>query len=220
MSPSEISVADMNTWLPLDRIAEGLHERGYIVLPNVLTTTIVAALIDALDKREVEMRPAKVGRGGDQRSNAFVRRDRITWLDPQDPALAEWFDAMLTLRLALNERLFLGLFDFECQLAHYAPGGFYRRHLDAFRGRSNRRVSLVTYLNRGWLPDQGGELVMYGAEHALASQLKITPELGTMVLFLSQDIPHEVLTASRDRYSVAGWFRINDTLGNRLDPPA
>ena len=219
MSSSEISVTDINAWLPLDTIAEGLYARGYCVLPNLLPSPIVMALIHAFDKKEAELRPAEVGRGDDQQSNVFVRRDRITWLDPQDPVLAEWFDAMQVLRLALNERLFLGLFDFECQLAHYAPGGFYRRHLDAFRGRSNRRVSLVAYLNRGWLPDQGGELAMYAAEHERESFVKVTPALGTVVLFLSEEIPHEVLMASRDRYSVAGWFRVNDTLDNRLDPP-
>ena len=218
MSPSEISVVEPLHWLPVDTIADALWQQGYCVLPNILPDTVVMALIHALDAMQADLRPAAVGRGEEQQNNSFVRRDRIAWLDPDDDMLDEWFAAMQALRSALNRRLFLGLFDFECHLAHYAPGDFYRRHLDAFRGRSNRRVSLVAYLNRGWLPDQGGELVMYAAEHDPEPRLKVTPELGTMVLFLSEEIPHEVLAASRDRYSVAGWFRINDTLDNRVDP--
>jgi len=98
-------------------------------------------------------------------------------------------------------------------------------------------VSLVAYLNNGWAPDQGGELVLYpsdGADNSNSqsdatpttlialnpsSSIKVTPLLGTVVLFLSEEIPHEVLPVTRDRYSVAGWFRVNDTLDNRLDPP-
>jgi len=219
MSPSEISVVEPRHWLPVDTIADALWQQGYCVLPNILPEAVVMALINALDVMQSDLRPAAVGRGEAQQNNTFVRRDRIAWLDPDEAPLDDWFAAMQALRSALNRRLFLGLFDFECHLAHYAPGDFYRRHLDAFRGRSNRRVSLVAYLNRGWLPDQGGELVMYAAEHDPEPRLKVTPELGTMVLFLSEEVPHEVLAASRDRYSVAGWFRINDTLGNRVDPP-
>jgi SM-20-related protein len=38
-----------------------------------------------------------------------------------------------------------------------------------------------------------------------------------VVIFLSERIPHEVLPATRDRYSIAGWFRVNATTGGRLD---
>jgi SM-20-related protein len=38
------------------------------------------------------------------------------------------------MRLALNARLFLGLFDFEAGYAVYPPGGFFTRHVDSFRG--------------------------------------------------------------------------------------
>ena len=35
----------------------------------------------------------------------------------------------------------------------------------------------------------------------------------------SKEFPHEVLPANRDRYSVAGWFRVNTSLANKADPP-
>jgi SM-20-related protein len=36
---------------------------------------------------------------------------------------------------------------------------------------------------------------------------------------LSEDFPHGVLPAQRDRYSIAGWFRLNTSLFDRIDPP-
>jgi SM-20-related protein len=40
-----------------------------------------------------------------------------------------------------------------------------------------------------------------------------------MVLFLSEEIPHEVLPAHTDRASIAGWFRLNTSINNQIDPP-
>jgi SM-20-related protein len=47
----------------------------------------------------------------------------------------------------------------------------------------------------------------------------LLPTYGTLVVFLSDEFPHEVLKAHRDRYSIAGWFRVNTTLGGTIDPP-
>ena len=124
-------------------------------------------------------------------------------------------DCMLLLVSTL-ERLFLGLFNFESHFAVYRPGDFYRRHLDAFRGDSNRVLSLVTYLNSDWDPEDGGELVIYPQDEPA---LRVTPGFGTLVLFLSASFPHEVLAARRERYSVAGWFRLNTSTDERVDPP-
>ena len=49
---------------------------------------------------------------------------------------------------------------------------------------------------------------------------RVCPAAGTMVIFLSEEFPHEVLPATQDRYSIAGWFRINSSNGYSVDPPA
>ena len=208
-----------NDWLPADDISEALATRGFIVLPDIIPEPIREELLATVKITQPTLRPAAIGRGEDEHQNQFVRRDRIAWLDPATSALNGWFAGLECLREGLNKRLFLGLWDFECHLAHYQAGAFYKRHVDAFRGRSNRRVSLVAYLNSGWSPEQGGELVLY-TQPGLDDQgaVRVTPLMGTLVLFLSEDIPHEVLPVTRDRFSVAGWFRVNDTTGQRLDP--
>ena len=67
-----------------------------------------------------------------------------------------------------------------------------------------RAVSAVFYLNSDWLPEQGGALRLYLAD---GRELDVLPEAGTLVVFLSADLPHEVLPATRERLSLTGWLR-------------
>jgi SM-20-related protein len=79
-------------------------------------------------------------------------------------------------------------------------------------------LSVVTYLNPAWVNSDQGELVIYADDHDRKG-LKVVPLYGTIVVFLSEEFPHEVLQANRDRYSVAGWFRVNTSINNQIDPP-
>lgn len=200
----------------LEALTSALEHYGYVVLPDGLPMEVAETLVRYQGQvGDSAFHSATVGRGDDQQRNRFVRRDAIHWLDERDPDLAPWRAWTEALRTHLNRRLFLGLFSFESQLAHYRPGDFYRTHLDAFRGEANRVISLVTYLNPDWQCGDGGELVL----HTDVGALHVPPAFRTVVLFLSEEMPHEVLPAARDRFSVAGWFRLNGSLGERLDPP-
>ena len=55
-----------------------------------------------------------------------------------------------------------------------------------------------------------GELVIYddAGEQPLQTVL---PLAGTLAVFLSEEVPHEVRAARRDRYSIAGWYRVRAT---------
>ncbi|MFB0911982.1 MAG: 2OG-Fe(II) oxygenase, partial [Glaciecola sp.] len=130
----------------------------------------------------------------------------------------QWLEWTGILRTYLNQHLFLGLFSFESHFSHYAAGSFYKRHLDAFKGEANRILSVVAYLNPNWQIGDGGELVLYKDEFDTQG-LKVIPALGTLAIFLSEEFPHEVLPAKRDRYSIAGWYRINASSADRVDPP-
>jgi len=112
----------------------------------------------------------------------------------------------------------MGLFSFESHLAHYGNGDFYKRHYDAFQNQRSRVLSMVVYLNQSWGPDDGGELVLY-REDVDQEGIRVTPLMGTVVLFLSEEFPHAVLPAKRDRYSIAGWYRVNGSTPDRVDPP-
>ena len=98
---------------------------------------------------------------------------------------------------------------FEAHYAVYEPDGFYKRHLDSFRGARNRVLSSVLYLNRDWHASDGGQLRIYAPDSEGVVET-VQPEFGTLAVFLSEDIPHEVVPARRERFSIAGWHRCND----------
>ena len=156
------------------------------------------------------MRPAAIGGGANRQVHSHIRADEIFWWDPADasPARRECLDRFEQLRLALNLHLQLGLWDFECHYSSYAPGTFYRRHLDQIAGETARRVSCVLYLNNAWQPADGGALRIFLAKTMDAPYEDIVPEGGKLVLFSSDRFPHEVLSCGRERYSLAGWFRV------------
>jgi SM-20-related protein len=73
-----------------------------------------------------------------------------------------------------------------------------------FRDDDRRTVSVVIYLNADWLPEQGGALRLHPDGKCTED---ILPLGSRLVLFLSADMLHEVLPATRNRLSLAGWFK-------------
>ncbi len=202
-----------------ERIVAALKTQGYIVLDNVFAVVeLQTLLIDIKNTDCVYFHQAGVGREQEHQLNQFVRCDRIHWLGPDHAPTQFYLDWIERLRLMLNRELFLGLFDYECHYSHYPAGAFYKKHRDAFQGNSNRRLSTVLYLNPAWQAGDGGELVMY-ANNGEALLETVTPMFGRMVIFLSEEFPHEVLTTRSSRYTLTGWYRINNTTAKILDPP-
>ena len=201
------------------QIANDIEVQGYSIRPNALPDAIAADLLaHQLSLTKQKYSDAGIGRGDDYLQNEFVRTDEICWINGDSEAGQQWLTWTANLQSYLNKRLFLGLFSFESHFAHYAPGDYYKRHYDAFKGESNRVLSVVTYLNSAWSADDGGDLVLYQNDHD-RDGIHVVPLYGTIAIFLSEEFPHEVLPASRDRYSVAGWFRINTSIDNKIDPP-
>jgi len=202
-----------------DRIADALAEGGYLLLEQALPEALTEALYRRINQlREDQFQRAGVGREQSLQLNGEVRRDRIHWLEGEDTAETGYLQWMEGLRSGINRRLFMGLFDYEAHFAHYAPGAFYQRHLDAFRGQTNRILTTVFYLNPDWSAEQGGELLLY-PERGDQPIARVTPNAGTLAIFLSDRFPHEVLPAASDRYSIAGWFRVNASNAQQVDPP-
>lgn len=200
-------------------IADDIERQGYSIRPGALPEYIAGSLFSYQqysDKNKYI--DAGIGRGDKFLKTEFVRTDQICWITGESEAGSKWIDWTSRLQRVLNQRLFLGLFSFESHFAHYPPKAYYKRHYDAFRGEVNRVLSVVTYLNPGWGNADGGELVLYRDDQDREG-IKVVPLYGTVVVFLSEEFPHEVLPASRDRYSVAGWYRVNTSMGNRVDPP-
>ncbi|WP_144393311.1 2OG-Fe(II) oxygenase [Pleionea sediminis] len=200
-------------------IADDLVTQGFSIRPGALPQDIAHELHSYQTQMKDNLYTnAGIGRGEDYLHNEFVRTDEICWITGSAEAGKLWIDWTSQLQAFLNKRLFLGLFSFESHFAHYAPGDYYKKHYDAFRGETNRVLSVVAYLNPGWTQADGGELVLYKSDIDQEG-IKVVPLFGTLVVFLSEEFPHEVLPANRDRHSVAGWFRVNTSIGNKIDPP-
>ena len=166
------------------------------------------------------MARAAVGRDDVHQLNRFVRTDDTCWLDGDTPATRGFLGWMECLRLGINRHLYLGLFDYEAHFARYAPGAFYRRHVDAFGDlQRNRVLSTVLYLNPTWRPGDGGEMVLYAPGEGGAAVETVQPLYGRLAVFLSERFPHEVLTTRTTRFSIAGWFRVNGSVDGQIDPP-
>lgn len=215
-------------------ISHDIGDKGYSIQRNALPAYLSSLLsqhITILPKENFKR--ARVGRGDDLTLNDFVRTDEISWITNDSEASNAWIEWTSSLQLYLNRHLFLGLFSFESHFSHYSEGSFYKRHKDAFKGEGNRVLSVVVYLNENWLDDDGGELVIYNNRLAatvtsnnctmvdgntIMQEHKITvkPSFGSVVVFLSEKFPHEVLPAKRDRYAIAGWYHLNTGIANNI----
>lgn len=217
-SPPDQFDSDHDTSL-FEAITHNIQQKGYGIHPNALPNAIATALwLQVQNMPPDKFQEAGIGREVNHTLNNFVRTDQICWITGKTVAGQSWLDWAQALQNHLNRHLFLGLFSFESHFAHYAPGDFYKKHVDAFKGETNRVLSIIVYLNPDWTADDGGELVIY-TDPLRTTAVKVTPGFGTIVTFLSEDFPHEVLTARRDRYSIAGWFRVNTSNYERVDPP-
>lgn len=195
----------------IEEIAEHLTRVGYIVLDDPLKKTLSDLLFSRCqDDDPLRFKAAQIGRGAANKHLSPLRGDVISWLDDSnstDHAYLVWMEA---LRCGLNSALFLGLFDYECHYAIYGAGTGYAKHSDVLHGTRNRVVSTVFYLNENWQSGDGGELRLFepNGETTIAT---LSPNFGTMIIFLSESFPHEVLMAHNKRRSITGWFRVRES---------
>lgn len=198
--------------LSFSLLIESFYQQGWVLVPNFLPYSLNAALLHEA-QFEADLTLAGIGRKNDHQLNQQIRRDATQWFDATSQAQQDYLQLMATLQQALNRQCFLGLFDFECHFARYQQGDFYKKHLDAFKGRTNRVLTTVSYLNT---VEKGGQLALYNESDQLIKT--ITPTAGSLLLFESERFPHEVLPAQDPRFSIAGWFRKNANINGVLDP--
>lgn len=202
-----------------DKISKDLKTSGFGINPLGIPYELAQSLHTHLRGMTAsQFSFAGIGREQDFEKDENIRGDEICWVLGNSAAGQQWLDWCNELKTHLNRRLYLGLFSFESHFAHYPPDAFYQRHVDAFQGEKNRILSVVLYLNYDWQNDDGGELVLYRSEDD-NNGIKVTPELGTLVVFLSEEFPHEVLPAKKDRFSIAGWFQVNCSYEHKVNPP-
>ena len=151
---------------------------------------------------------ARIGNEASLQRREEIRGDSTCWITP--PLFAPeraLLNDLEVLRLTLNRRALLGLLELELHYAWYPPGAAYARHIDQPRGREQRKVSLVLYLNEAWQPGIGGELRIFDAD---GRHRDVEPRAGRLVWFLTAGREHAVLPTQRERFSISGWFRARE----------
>ena len=195
-----------NRWSP--ELFDALETKGYAVLEGFLPETLRRALYEeAVTFYENEaMRPAAIGTARQKRRIREIRGDYIRWLEGDTEAQRTLLALVASYKEALNRRFFLGLNNYEAHFALYPEGDGYQKHWDNFRGRNHRIVTTVFYLNPDWDESLGGELLVYDKKGEKIID-RVLPMPGTLVTFMTEEIPHEVRPAKRPRVSIAGWLR-------------
>ncbi|MEN8303467.1 MAG: 2OG-Fe(II) oxygenase [Campylobacterota bacterium] len=188
------------------KITDSLVENGYVIIENSLQQRLASTLLNSA-KDEKNFKRAGISGAGDLHLDSNRRRDKIHWLDGSDGIQKEFLEFADGLREYLNRSLYLGLSYYESHFAIYDKGDFYETHLDAFKNSKNRVVTTVYYLNDEWNENDGGELIVYNENSEKIA--KVVPNANTLVVFMSEKFPHEVLSANRKRFSIAGWFRVD-----------
>lgn len=134
-----------------------------------------------------------------------MRGDTIYWMDKKHDNIfeQEFLQQVDVFIEYLNRTCYTGINGYEFHYAVYEKGRGYKRHKDQFRNDSNRKYSLVNYLNQSWLEEDGGQLLVYQNE----TVQKILPRAQTAVFFKSDELEHEVSASGRSRMSVTGWLK-------------
>lgn len=189
-----------------EKIIDELVNTGYVIIDDALDLALAKRLVE-LAKIDVGFKLGGIAGGTKKKVDRSRRRNKIRWIDAKNKYEAEYLSFTNDLSEYLNRSLFLGLKYYESHFAIYEEGDFYEKHFDAFKNSKNRILTTVYYLNQDWKEENGGELVIYDANDNFLT--RVIPRLNTLVLFLSDKFPHEVLPAKVKRYSIAGWYRID-----------
>ncbi|EJC6764863.1 TPA: SM-20 protein [Vibrio parahaemolyticus] len=197
----------------MNKLIDALATDGYYIWDDFLSEEEVTQLRDCIPDN---WKKARIGRNDDVTRIESIRSDKIQWLKPaMGQPIANYLSKMEEIRQEVNRHFFLGLFEYEAHFAKYEKGDFYQKHLDCFKGNENRRLTTVFYMNESWSEEDAGELVVYDLyDKEIAT---IPPRGGRLLVFLSEQFPHEVLPTNAERFSIAGWFRINGVRDNLLD---
>lgn len=237
------SSLDVNLTLDVDNLqstiisqaanmANSLADQGYYTTTNFLSSESIRILRD----QSIALR--KQGRFEPSWSEKIINGSAIRFdkkgvyacePDGQDyysaPDLITYMSVLLqTLPVVLNDQPSLENVDlsnqsFNAKLAVTCPGGSYPLHIDNPQGLSagdTRKLTCILYLNPQYKKGDGGELrlVLSKKEEGL-STVDLSPEGGRLLLFWSDEIPHEVLRSAPnhdehdeklDRYALTIWI--------------
>ena len=192
---------------PFDQMIDSYLDNNIGIDYNFLTEKLCNGLQQNILQLQSDdlMTAAGIGNEVIKNSTQKMRGDRIYWMDKSHDNIyeQEFLQQVEHFIEYLNRTCYTGINGYEFHYAVYEEGSFYKKHKDQFKNDSNRKYSLINYLNNNWLEEDGGQLVVYQNETAQTIQ----PQSQTAVFFKSDEMEHEVIKANRSRMSVTGWLK-------------
>lgn len=176
-------------------------QTGTMVLDGLFGQNEVAALQQ--ESGFVQYQEACLTHG--ERHSA-IRGDSIRWIDESCPMGVGYLGAINEFGRYLNQTLFAGIRRSEAHYACYPSGFGYDWHTDNPKGRSERVISAVFYLNEQWTAEDGGAIVVVDKQE---QHRQLLPKLNRLVVFDS-NLLHKVQVTHRNRFSIATWLRSDD----------
>lgn len=195
-----------------EKVIKDIVAHKYAIVEDFFNSDEIDQLRQSLiDKHQEDIfKKAAIGNRVNETIVDSVRGDVILWMDETEMNAAEslFFDKINHLVSYLNQTCFLGILRKEFHYALYPKDTFYKRHIDTFQNDDRRKLSMVCYLNEaGWLPENGGELILYLDDQGNKTEKIIYPFPGRVVIFESQIIEHEVKPVNTERLSITGWLK-------------
>ena len=137
-----------------------------------------------------------------------IRGDGIRWIDESCPVGLAYLRAIDELGRYFNATLYTGIRSSEAHYACYPSGFGYQWHSDNPKGRDERVISAVLYLNDNWTANDGGAITVVDK---MGKTTQLLPQLNRLVVFDS-NLLHQVQITNRTRFSIATWLRRDERL--------
>jgi SM-20-related protein len=192
---------------PHDQLIDSFLENNIGIDTDFLSETLSNGLQENIKHLQEDdlMTAAGVGNETIMDTTQKMRGDKIYWMDKShDNAFEQQFLYQVESFIErLNSTCYTNINGYEFHYAVYGQGTGYKRHKDQFKNDSNRKYSLINYLNNNWLEADGGQLLVYQND----DMQKIQPQSQTAVFFKSDEMEHEVVKANRNRMSITGWLK-------------
>lgn len=197
----------------LEALAERLYKDGHMYRGNVdqSGSYFGDAVSDAFVNSENV--PQRWGAWGNHKTfcgDCDARAPGISLLPAATDALLSRLKGVVPgarVPASLRERLRPADFREAVMVATYrgAERGRYLRHSDVGR---NSVLTALYYVNRGWKPEDGGQLRLFGPGHySTRVAYDLAPQANRLLLFWANtECPHEVLRTRRDRYAMTVWY--------------
>ncbi len=181
-----------------DKLLDAFAEFGFVVFDEVFAQANLQAL--QTESGYIEYKEANLTEG---ERLVHIRGDKTHWIGDNDQAGMGYLNAIEQLGEFCNRIFYTGIRHCEAHYACYPKGFGYQWHSDNPKGRDERVLSAVFYLNEDWQETDGGALELIDKQQHSHTLL---PKANRLVLFDS-NLQHQVQIANRERFSIATWLR-------------